>query len=782
METIFPFLWVTGKKVDYQAEIAAIAKCGIKSFCVESRVHPDFCGDGWWEDFDEILRCAEQYDMTVWILDDKHYPTGNANDQVAFHPHLQQRRLIADNYDFVSDGFVLQTAICPDESDVFLAAFAIPHTQEGLDFEHITDLTACAKDGWLLFTLPKGEYRIVLMYTSYRGVENNKENFIDMLNPASVDLLLQEVHEKFYARYAPLFGNRIVGFFSDEPRLCDGNSQPRFNRALFYEHTIGLLGGAYPYSQNVYARVQERIPDLDYQKLLGIWYETKGHEELRCAYMEAVTQEYAVNFSSRVGAWCKAHGVAYAGHIVEDMNAHTHSGCSAGHYFRSQAGQDLAGIDVVLHQMKPYYTDRPNVAHIAGGYACPKFFLDTMPALAVSDAWLDDHKQGSVCELFGAFGWGESVRDMKWTLDVLLASGVDHFIPHAFCPELGNNDCPPHFYEGGRNPQYEPFAALMGYTNRVLPLLQNKYKPTVGVLYHAEAEWSGKDFSMVDGICRKLNEQQIPFMIVPYDKLEQANLQALIVPYYQFLPAWVEDALQAAQQRGVAIYHERQTDYNALRLAHQGVCKTDGTATGLRILNGENPMFFQIGQEAPAIITTDKQGPLCLYDPMNETYEPIVTPFTLQLKRGETRILLTKKAEKCNSSHTCPLPTAFTLSKKENDEFVLVDKNVGIGSVNTYLPDYSGTLCYACSVTLEEGDYEWEFPAIGGCLQLEIDNQSFGYRFAAPAKYRMHIRAGAHTLRLYFSNTLANVKRDMLSAYKEIEAFGLLAAPILRKL
>ena len=139
MERIFPFFWVTGKKADFEREIAAIKNCGINSICVESRIHPDFCGEGWWKDFDEILRCVEKYDMTVWILDDKHYPTGNANDKVELHPHLWQRRLIADNYDFVSDGFTMQTAVCPDDSDVFLAAFAIPHTDNGLDFDNLID-------------------------------------------------------------------------------------------------------------------------------------------------------------------------------------------------------------------------------------------------------------------------------------------------------------------------------------------------------------------------------------------------------------------------------------------------------------------------------------------------------------------------------------------------------------------------------------------------------------------------------------------------------------------
>jgi 3-methyladenine DNA glycosylase AlkD len=60
-------------------EIEKIAECGIKAVCVEARPHDDFCDPGWWHDMDIVLDEAKKRDMRVWILDDKHFPTGYAN-------------------------------------------------------------------------------------------------------------------------------------------------------------------------------------------------------------------------------------------------------------------------------------------------------------------------------------------------------------------------------------------------------------------------------------------------------------------------------------------------------------------------------------------------------------------------------------------------------------------------------------------------------------------------------------------------------------------------------
>lgn len=76
---ILPFLWMRGEpEAVIRTEIEKIHMCGIRALCVEARPHDDFCGPGWWRDMDIVLDEAKKRDMKVWILDDKHFPTGYA--------------------------------------------------------------------------------------------------------------------------------------------------------------------------------------------------------------------------------------------------------------------------------------------------------------------------------------------------------------------------------------------------------------------------------------------------------------------------------------------------------------------------------------------------------------------------------------------------------------------------------------------------------------------------------------------------------------------------------
>ena len=163
-----------------------------------------------------------------------------------------------------------------------------------------------------------------------------------------------------------------------------------------------------------------------------------------------------------------------------------------------------------------------------------------------------------MCELFGAYGWGFGVRDMKHLLDHLLVRGINHLVPHAFsmaeypdpdCPPhfyaRGNNpqfpyfaelmkyanrmcdpdpDCPPHFYARGNNPQFPYFAELMKYANRMCDRLNGgDHIASVAVLYDGELDWTGDRLPM-QKICRLLTENHIEFDIVCLDMLR--NLSA----------------------------------------------------------------------------------------------------------------------------------------------------------------------------------------------------------------------------------------------------------------
>ena len=60
---IAPFLWLRNEDdAEFLAEIDRIYDCGIRSICLESRTHEEFCRDDWWSDVAVILeKCRKKH-------------------------------------------------------------------------------------------------------------------------------------------------------------------------------------------------------------------------------------------------------------------------------------------------------------------------------------------------------------------------------------------------------------------------------------------------------------------------------------------------------------------------------------------------------------------------------------------------------------------------------------------------------------------------------------------------------------------------------------------------
>ena len=105
-----------------------------------------------------------------------------------------------------------------------------------------------------------------------------------------------------------------------------------------------------PWTENVLTMMSETLQCGATGLLPGLWTDIgEMTARVRYAYMDAVTRLYGENFCGQIGDWCRAHGVEYMGHVIEENNAHARLGAGTGHYFRALWGQDLAGIDIVLN-------------------------------------------------------------------------------------------------------------------------------------------------------------------------------------------------------------------------------------------------------------------------------------------------------------------------------------------------------------------------------------------------------------------------------------------------
>ena len=564
---ILPFLWLHGEEESVLRDyMRAIDSAGIKAVCLESRPHPDFCGERWWRDLDIILNEARARKMKIWILDDKHFPTGQANGIMETAPiELQKQYLGCNMVDIagpqkkvsISIEKLARTPINPLApgknlyNDDRLYSVIVCRLDGDIDREldHVdsntVDLTASVNGGGLDWDVPAGLWRVFVFYKTHNG---GTPHYIDLTNAASVKVLLDAVYEPHFARYGDEFGKTIAGFFSDEPGIGNipGNN---------FDSFLGKKRMNLPWSSEL-----EMLLGCEFtKKLPALWCEYGSKEEtanIRCAYMDNVTGLVQKNFSQQIGQWCRNHGVEYIGHIIEDNNASEGLGCSTGHYFRSLWGQDMAGIDDIGAQLT---MGGVNTEHLSfAGSWDGEFFHHVLGKLGSSLAHIDPKKKDRcVCECFGAYGWQEGTQLMKYIADHLMADGVNHFVPHAFsAKQFPDMDCPPHFYAGGEDILFPAFCKLMGYINRTSHILsQYKHTTAVAVLYHAEAVWSGGRYMKMQKAARILREHQIDFDFLPSEALKQENgklsangrtYDVLIVPGCEVLPDGVMKFIREA--------------------------------------------------------------------------------------------------------------------------------------------------------------------------------------------------------------------------------------------
>lgn len=582
---IFPFLWMRDQdEATLRKEIQKIDECSIKAICLESRTHPDFGGSGWWKDFDIVIEEAKKRRMRIWILDDAHFPTGQANGIIPNkYPERARKYIMMQHTDCVGpvvkaslDVNVMMTKkftwldfgktrnVPLINEPKLLSVTAVRLIEKDIIDNEIIDLTDKVVDGWLKWDVPAGVWRICVSFETYDfGARNDYINYID---EKSVDALIESIYKPHYQHYASEFGNTIAGFFSDEPGFYNVDN-------FDMEDSIGRKKMALPWCEELKDLMSNSLGD-EWKTYLPLLWMTSEKEEkavhLRSEYMEWVSHLYSKNFSQRIGAWCEAKGVEYIGHVIEDNNEHSRLGCGAGHYFRAMSGQHMAGIDTIGGQILPGnpYGARHGVAYIGDSH----FYHFALGKLGASSAQIDPKKKGRLmCEAFGAYGWNFGVKSMKWLVDFLLVQGVNHFVPHAFSMgDYPDDDCPPHFYARGNNPQFTYFAELMKYTNCMCDLLNNgKNVPVVAVLYPGEHDWMN-ECMYVQEPGQVLTEHQIDYEIIPIDalrdkdyfgtKIEEGHLiinercmDILIIPESKYLHFSVAQFIEEALGKGLKI-------------------------------------------------------------------------------------------------------------------------------------------------------------------------------------------------------------------------------------
>lgn len=827
---LLPFFWQhDGHDAEIPARVQKIYESGCRAFCVESRPYEHFCEDAWWKTMDIILAEAEKRSMRVWILDDKHFPTGYANG-ILEHEDLNLRRKFlreshVDVMGPIAEASVLVPMHTPEEKLVSAVLFRRTGKDEELTGEPI-ELDVQPEDKFVYFSVPEGLYRVFFVFETFSG-EENKKYYIDMLSKESVHKLIEAVYEPHYDHYAKYFGNTLAGFFSDEP----GFDAPHFGMTGcdtgIYNRSVGQPGVMLPWRDAAAVHMAKDGIDEPTLYLPILWY---AHDELtaeiRLAYMDAVTLLWKENFSYQLGDWCRSHGVQYIGHLIEDMNAHARLGCSAGHYFRGLDGQDMSGIDIVLHQVMPGMADYKTAALVSGGMVDGEFFHYVLGQLAASHARQNPNMNGrAMCEVFGAYGWAEGANVMKWLMDFLLVRGVNHFVPHAFDDFFPDRDCPPHFGADGNDPQFAGFTQLMHYVNRAAHYLYGTEMEASGaILYHAEAEWMDKSSAMLtQKPAKACYDAQISYDIVPFDYLETAEknngrfgrgYKYLIVPACRKLPERFAKICEALKNAGVPVFF---VDYapDCVNISENEIVPLQKLAahvkgSGLaheynvkehllriaKFTRGEATSFFVFNEAPNAVqetLSLPVSGKYIAADLLNGVYtrgETADGTVEFALEAGQSVILIFGGVtddewagfpEKSEGLHMAEIETLWDIDLRETGketEFKPFRKNSKLFNITgkNGETEFSGEMRYQTKLNINDTAHvELEFENVGVTAQLFVNGKDMGQRICRPYRWDITeaVKAGENDVEVFVCNTLAQRMQDFFSTYMTLPASGI---------
>lgn len=839
---LLPFYWQHGgdqyRKIPGQ--IARIRESGCRALCVEARPHPEFAGPTWWRDMDLVLATCERLSMKVWILDDKHYPTGYANGEIERHPELRPWLLVERHVDVVGP-MPGASVLVPDpiqkEEETFVGAYAFRRRRDRGEGDFDADLGQYlegdpvrlepdAAGKVVAWDVPPGCWRVFFLYQSRRGGAGWRIDFIDA---RSCSAQIRAVYEPHYEHYRKYFGNVLAGFFSDEPQLGNRLVGPHLVDRGIYEHGIGQEGLALPYNAEVVRRMSEEM-GVDAAPYLGeLWYENAHSHVTRLAYMNAVTRLYRECFAQPVAEWCRARGVEYIGHVVEDMNVHARMGIGPGHFFRALDAQDMSGIDIVLHQVMPGLAGFVTAASGAGGAYSPDFFHYVLGKLGASLAHLTPRMKGrAMCEVFGAFGWGEGATFMRWLVDFLLVRGVNYFVPHAFAPDYPDPDCPPHFGAEGHDPQFDGFTAIMRYLNQASHLLTGgRHVASAALLYHAEGEWMSSDGKamLMQKPARALYDAHVDFDIVSADTLladacvrdgrlaiAGETFGALVVPAAEYLPEPLLAALAAFQKAGLAVLFAGGVPHgvrdapvplaklaDAVRAAAGTDLAVDGDFPLLRLFHVARDghdvfMLFNESPDRPARTTlrTPARGPFARLRLLEESAVRDASPdgaVAVDLQPGQSEILVFGDAANLPAApvyaHGETLRPTYAVEIAESDDlsafqpYATTDTLFNLNAPDR-LPAFSGKIRYRFAIDVAAVDAgkpcALDLGVVGEWARLWVNGEDTGIRVGAPYRFDVgrRLRAGCNDILVETANTLAQKVRDRFSFYMQLRPAGLL--------
>ena len=300
-----------------------------------------------WQAFVRAVQAAREAGMSMWLYDEKGYPSGVAGGlTLRKHPEFEASGLLLA--EATTNGEAVSLDVPPGRH--FLTA-AFPLEAGNIRIDGKLDLQQHVRDGKLSWSPVSGEWHVMLITESelYEGTHAqlslaDKLPYINLLQPEATTRFIEVTHEQYADRLGEKLGALFAATFTDEPSLMSA-----FLRSMPYR--------VIPWSPDIAEVFRERR-GYALEPWVPALFTTVGGDEKRVRhdFWLTVSELVADGFFGQLQDWCQAHGLPSGGHLLAEESITNHVPLY-GDFFRCLRRLSAPSIDCLtsLPGQVPWY-------------------------------------------------------------------------------------------------------------------------------------------------------------------------------------------------------------------------------------------------------------------------------------------------------------------------------------------------------------------------------------------------------------------------------------------
>ena len=309
-----------------------------------------------WTAFGRAVREAKKVGFSLWLYDEKGYPSAAAGGMVLRdHPEWQARGLLIADEE--GEDSPIQLTLPPGRP--FLVA-GWPIHQGEIDLRGMTNLAAEVREGKLSWQPPAGRWRVLAITENalFEGTHvsvslGDHIPYPNLLERAPVARFLEVTHQRYAQHLGEDLSQWFVSTFTDEPSLMS-----LFLKRMPYR--------VLPWAPSLPAEFRKRR-GYALEPLVPALIAEAGPEGRRTRYdfWKTIGELVSENYFGQIQDWCIHHQIRSGGHLLMEENP-VNQVALYGDFFSCLRRMSAPGIDCLtsLPAQVPWY-----IARLAGSAA-----------------------------------------------------------------------------------------------------------------------------------------------------------------------------------------------------------------------------------------------------------------------------------------------------------------------------------------------------------------------------------------------------------------------------